>query len=151
MYSAVRDSRRAAGVCARVPCANSHANRSHHIITRCATHTSIHAQVGRRERDMRNHIAAIPGAPHRAAGDDKRGVAAALRTPGLIDDSITWGADVRWLRGLSRKRLVLKGVQCGDDAVRAAAEGADGIIVSNHVTAGGSSTTRAPRWRRCRR
>ena len=41
---------------------------------------------------------------------------------------ITDGVEFRGLRAPQ----VLKGVQCGEDAVLAAAAGVDGIIVSNH-------------------
>jgi 4-hydroxymandelate oxidase len=45
--------------------------------------------------------------------------------------SLTWEA-VSWLRSLTALPILLKGVLTADDAERAAAEGAGGIIVSNH-------------------
>ena len=45
--------------------------------------------------------------------------------------SLTW-ADLRVLRGLTTRPVVLKGVLHPDDARRAVDEGVDGIIVSNH-------------------
>lgn len=48
-----------------------------------------------------------------------------------LDSSITW-TDVEWLRGLTRLPILVKGVVRGDDAVRALAHGATGVIVSNH-------------------
>jgi 4-hydroxymandelate oxidase len=49
----------------------------------------------------------------------------------LLRDAPTWD-DVDWLRAQTRLPLLLKGVLHPDDARRAAALGADGLIVSNH-------------------
>jgi 4-hydroxymandelate oxidase len=49
----------------------------------------------------------------------------------LWDPSLTWN-DVGWLRGLTDLPLMLKGILRADDAARAVAEGAEGVIVSNH-------------------
>lgn len=48
-----------------------------------------------------------------------------------FDRSVTW-KDIEWLRGIWKGKLILKGIQEVDDALSAAAVGADGIIVSNH-------------------
>jgi L-lactate dehydrogenase (cytochrome) len=61
------------------------------------------------------------------------------RTPGKFrawvdsqwDASVTWD-DLRWVRNHWKGKLVLKGILDVDDAERAAAEGVDGIVVSNH-------------------
>ncbi|MBI2834121.1 MAG: alpha-hydroxy-acid oxidizing protein [Acidobacteria bacterium] len=53
-------------------------------------------------------------------------VGAALET-----SMVSWD-DLRWIRDLWKGRLVVKGVHTGDDARRAASEGADAIVVSNH-------------------
>lgn len=50
---------------------------------------------------------------------------------GQLDASTTWD-DVAWLRDIWPGRLVLKGINEPDDAERAVAVGADGIVVSNH-------------------
>ena len=44
---------------------------------------------------------------------------------------VTW-RDVEWLRSIARVPLLLKGILTADDAERAIAAGADGVIVSNH-------------------
>jgi len=49
----------------------------------------------------------------------------------LLRHAPSW-ADVRWLRGLTRLPLLLKGILSADDALRALDAGADGVIVSNH-------------------
>ena len=48
-----------------------------------------------------------------------------------FDPTVTW-ADIEWLRGHWRGRLLLKGIMDVDDARAAVLVGADGIIVSNH-------------------
>ncbi|MFC0284616.1 alpha-hydroxy acid oxidase [Camelimonas abortus] len=50
---------------------------------------------------------------------------------GLLDGAPCWD-DVAWLRDQTRLPLLLKGVTHPDDAERALALGADGLIVSNH-------------------
>jgi (S)-mandelate dehydrogenase len=57
-----------------------------------------------------------------------------------MDRSLTWDS-LRWLRSIWRGPVVLKGVLHPDDARRAADEGVDGIIVSNH---GGRQFDAAP-------
>ncbi|MVW76721.1 alpha-hydroxy acid oxidase [Pseudomonas xionganensis] len=49
----------------------------------------------------------------------------------LLAAAPTW-ADLAWLRSLTRLPILLKGVMGAEDASRAVAEGADGLIVSNH-------------------
>ena len=48
-----------------------------------------------------------------------------------LDPSLSW-QDVEWLRGIWPGKLVIKGVMCAQDAARAVAVGADGIVLSNH-------------------
>jgi L-lactate dehydrogenase (cytochrome) len=48
-----------------------------------------------------------------------------------FDPSVTY-KDIAWLREQWKGRLVLKGISDPGDAVRAAEEGMDGIVVSNH-------------------
>ncbi|MEZ5598242.1 MAG: alpha-hydroxy-acid oxidizing protein [Pseudomonadales bacterium] len=52
----------------------------------------------------------------------------------------TWD-DVAWLRQQARLPLVLKGLLAVQDVLRAAALGADGVVLSNH---GGRALERAP-------
>ena len=49
----------------------------------------------------------------------------------FLDRAPTW-KDIEWLRSQTRLPLILKGITAPQDALRAVAEGADGIIVSNH-------------------
>jgi len=52
----------------------------------------------------------------------------------LVDDDIdmTWEETIPWLRSVTKLPIVLKGIQCVEDAILAAEAGVDGIIVSNH-------------------
>jgi L-lactate dehydrogenase (cytochrome) len=62
-----------------------------------------------------------------------------------FDASVTW-KDVEWVRGQWKGPLIIKGILDPDDALEAAASGADGIVVSNHggrQLDGVSSTARA--------
>jgi L-lactate dehydrogenase (cytochrome) len=49
----------------------------------------------------------------------------------LEQSTVTW-SDLRWIREIWPGPIVIKGVQIGDDARRAADEGAAAIVVSNH-------------------
>ncbi len=48
-----------------------------------------------------------------------------------FDASVTW-ADIEWLRGIWKGKLIIKGVLETDDARAAFDAGADGVVVSNH-------------------
>lgn len=48
-----------------------------------------------------------------------------------FDPSVTW-TDIEWLRSIWPGKLLLKGILEAEDALTAAAIGADGVIVSNH-------------------
>jgi L-lactate dehydrogenase (cytochrome) len=60
----------------------------------------------------------------------------------IFDGTVTW-ADLDWIRDAWDGPIALKGVLRPDEARRAADEGLDGVIVSNHGV--GSSTTCPPR------
>jgi L-lactate dehydrogenase (cytochrome) len=51
--------------------------------------------------------------------------------PALAESVVTW-ADLKWIRELWQGPILVKGILIGDDARRAADEGADAVIVSNH-------------------
>jgi L-lactate dehydrogenase (cytochrome) len=58
----------------------------------------------------------------------------------VFDPALTL-ADVEWLRDVWPGKLVMKGVQSVDDALRVVDAGADGVLLSNH---GGRQLDRAP-------
>jgi 4-hydroxymandelate oxidase len=104
-------------------------------------------RLGRRERDVRNRFT-VP-APLRA--ENVHGVGGGLDRPAddsglaayfysLIDPALGWD-DVGWLRSITRLPILLKGVLRPDDAARAVAAGAHGLVVSNH---GGRQLDTAP-------
>eukprot|EP01063_Lacrimia_lanifica_P022028 TRINITY_DN29738_c0_g1_i1.p1 TRINITY_DN29738_c0_g1~~TRINITY_DN29738_c0_g1_i1.p1 ORF type:complete len:791 (+),score=391.42 TRINITY_DN29738_c0_g1_i1:63-2375(+) len=89
------------------------------------------AVPGKRERDLRNKIAQQLG-QQQGQGAAAKGTKArkagnyANRDPGL-----NW-EDLEWFKRNTKIPLVLKGIQCGEDAVLAAKKGCKGIILSNH-------------------
>ncbi|KAF9268531.1 hypothetical protein L218DRAFT_977084 [Marasmius fiardii PR-910] len=48
------------------------------------------------------------------------------------DSDMTWQKTIPWLRSVTRLPIILKGIQCVEDAVLAAEAGVDGILLSNH-------------------
>jgi isopentenyl diphosphate isomerase/L-lactate dehydrogenase-like FMN-dependent dehydrogenase len=50
---------------------------------------------------------------------------------GTIDQSLSW-KDIEWLRSVTAKPLVIKGVQTAEDARLCVEHGIDGLVVSNH-------------------
>jgi 4-hydroxymandelate oxidase len=96
-------------------------------------------RLGRRERDARNrfHLPAgltvenlLPaGYGEVARPPSESGLAAYFAS--LIDPTLSWD-DVAWLRGLTRLPILLKGIVRADDAAKAVAVGAAGVVVSNH-------------------
>jgi 4-hydroxymandelate oxidase len=95
--------------------------------------------LGRRERDVRNrfalpadlaienlHAAGYARLPPAAADS---GLAAYVAD--LLDPSLTWSA-IDWLRSITKLPVLVKGIVRGDDASRAIAAGASGVVVSNH-------------------
>ena len=95
--------------------------------------------LGRRERDMRNKMKSAPPSAMQAgkgakggskvAGGGAGGVARTISQ--FIDPSLSW-ADLEWFKANTRLPIVLKGIQCSDDALMAVKHGVAGIVVSNH-------------------
>ena len=95
--------------------------------------------LGRRERDVKNRFALPAGleiANLHAAGyarmppaSGDSGLAAYVAE--LLDPALTWDA-IGWLRSVTKLPVVVKGIVRADDARRAVAAGAAGIVVSNH-------------------
>jgi 4-hydroxymandelate oxidase len=95
--------------------------------------------IGIRDREVRGGFALPPGLEHpNLKGSFPAGLRAEHRptdpmgiySPAL-DASLTW-KDLGWLKSLAKVPLVVKGILDPEDGERAVAEGADGIIVSNH-------------------
>ena len=105
------------------------------------------AEIGTRERDARNGFALPAG----LTVANLAGTGKALLTPGegsalsryvrsQLDPSLTW-RDLEWLVAQTRLPVVVKGLVRADDARRAIAAGAKGVVVSNH---GGRQLDTAP-------
>ncbi|BEI85353.1 hypothetical protein CcaverHIS002_0507540 [Cutaneotrichosporon cavernicola] len=85
---------------------------------------------GNRERDIR-----VKGDFEGPAGGvavkskDTAGVAQAMFAG--VDPNLSW-EDVKWLQSLTKIPVMIKGVQCVEDALLAYEAGCDGIVISNH-------------------
>jgi 4-hydroxymandelate oxidase len=96
-------------------------------------------RMGRRERDLRNHLTLPADITMRNLEVSGRPDAARW-PPGssfleyvhdLLDPSLTWDG-IGWLRSMTALPILIKGVLSPADAERAMANGADGLVVSNH-------------------
>ncbi|KAJ5773693.1 hypothetical protein N7457_008589 [Penicillium paradoxum] len=88
-------------------------------------------QLGRREKDMRSKFS-DPGSNVQADGDDiDRSQGAARAISSFIDPALSW-KDIPWFKSITRMPIVLKGVQCVEDVLRAVEAGCDGVVLSNH-------------------
>merc|ERR550532_3972692 len=65
------------------------------------------------------------------AGEVDRSQGATRAISSYIDPGLCWD-DVPWLKSITRMRVLLKGVQCGEDAVAAYRAGLAGCVLSNH-------------------
>jgi 4-hydroxymandelate oxidase len=104
--------------------------------------------LGRREADVRNRFALPPGLRiENLRAQDHARVDAHASDSGLADyfqrvlDPSLGYRDLEWLCATARVPVLVKGVVRGDDARRAIAHGARGVIVSNH---GGRQLDGAP-------
>jgi len=89
-------------------------------------------QLGRREKDMRNKFTQ-QGSDVQDKGDDDvdRSQGATRAISSYIDPGLCWD-DVPWLKSITTMKILLKGVQCAEDAVLAFKSGLDGCVLSNH-------------------
>jgi len=91
-------------------------------------------QLGRREKDMRSKFTQ-QGSDVQADDDDSgevdRSQGAARAISSYIDAGLSW-EDVPWLKSITKMKILLKGVQCGEDAVLAYKHGLAGCVLSNH-------------------
>lgn len=85
---------------------------------------------GKRERDIR-----LKGEFEGPAGgvseksDDTKGVSQAMFAG--VDPNLNW-EDIKWLKGVTKIPILVKGVQSVEDALLAYQLGCDGIVISNH-------------------
>jgi L-lactate dehydrogenase (cytochrome) len=88
-------------------------------------------KLGRREKDMRMKYQGQLSQHH----DEKatnRGSGVAMALNSYIAANVTW-QDIAWIKKLlPEMKIVVKGIQRGDDAVTAVTLGVDGLLLSNH-------------------
>ncbi|KAJ3128454.1 hypothetical protein HK100_009157 [Physocladia obscura] len=93
--------------------------------------------LGRREKDMRvKYVDDAPDIQKRETDTNgklvNRAEGAARAISSFIDSKLAW-SDLSWLASITSLPIVLKGIQCAEDAVRAArTPRIAGIVVSNH-------------------
>ncbi|HVW21957.1 MAG TPA: alpha-hydroxy acid oxidase [Opitutaceae bacterium] len=91
--------------------------------------------TGVRNRQQRLHFKLPPGvAAVNLPGESPMGGYGAkpgTLAAGSLAQAPTW-KDIAWLRSFTQLPILLKGVMAAEDAARAAAEGASGVVVSNH-------------------
>merc|ERR1719450_998009 len=91
-------------------------------------------QLGRREKDMRNKYTQ-QGSDVQSDDDDDGGVdrsqGAARAISSYIDPGLCWD-DIPWFKSITKMKILLKGVQCNEDAVAACKAGLQGCVLSNH-------------------
>lgn len=88
-------------------------------------------QLGRREKDMRSKFS--DRGTDVQSGDDSidRSQGAARAISSFIDPALSW-KDIPWFKSITKMPIVLKGVQCVEDVLRAVEVGVDGVVLSNH-------------------
>lgn len=89
---------------------------------------------------LRNEPIRFANVIGRDVGDGSSPVTLADYINGQFDPSLSW-ADVDWLRSVWDGKVVVKGIQRVEDAVRAAEAGVDAVVLSNH---GGRQLDGAP-------
>ncbi|KAG0709001.1 FMN-dependent dehydrogenase-domain-containing protein [Suillus ampliporus] len=76
------------------------------------------------------------GLPTQTKTDVDEGEAFRLGTAGGLvinnDADMTWEKTIPWIRSITKLPIVIKGVQCVQDAVLACEAGCEGIVLSNH-------------------
>jgi L-lactate dehydrogenase (cytochrome) len=88
-------------------------------------------QLGRREKDMRSKFE-DKGSDVQAEDqgiDRSQGAARAISS--FIDPGLCWD-DIAWFKSITKMPIVLKGVQCVEDVLRAVQYEVQGVVLSNH-------------------
>lgn len=90
-------------------------------------------QLGRREKDMRSKFSDAGSNVQKKEGetDIDRSQGAARAISSFIDPSLSW-KDIPWFQSITKMPIVLKGVQCVEDVLRAVEAGVQGVVLSNH-------------------
>jgi L-lactate dehydrogenase (cytochrome) len=85
---------------------------------------------GKREADERVRTEQVISMPMTGtvARNDTSGSGLTRTTGGFIDSSLCWG-DLPWLKKVWKGKMILKGIQCVEDAQIAAQLGVQGIVL----------------------
>ncbi|TFK50957.1 hypothetical protein OE88DRAFT_1660115 [Heliocybe sulcata] len=91
-------------------------------------------QLGRREKDMRQKFDAedpdnVSTSGQSGSVDRSQGAARAISS--FIDPGLNWN-DLKWFQSITKMPIILKGVQCYEDALEAYDQGCQGVVLSNH-------------------
>lgn len=87
-------------------------------------------QLGRREKDMRSKFTdAGSNVQSGSQVDNSQGAARAISS--FIDPALSW-KDIPWFLSITKMPIILKGVQCVEDVLRAVEAGVHGVVLSNH-------------------
>ncbi|KAF8528928.1 FMN-dependent dehydrogenase-domain-containing protein [Hysterangium stoloniferum] len=96
----------------------------------------IKTNIVREEADSQIQQEPSPTEKVLEAGDDDEEKFDVRGTAGELiandDRDMTWEKTIPWLRGVTKLPIVIKGIQCVEDAVLAVEAGVDGIMISNH-------------------
>jgi len=80
---------------------------------------------------MRNKFLAKPPDLYQKKDTMNRFQGTARAISKFIDSSLKW-TDIAWLKSITKMSIILKGIQCAEDALLAVKYGVQGIILSNH-------------------
>ncbi|RMY42440.1 hypothetical protein D0864_16095, partial [Hortaea werneckii] len=87
--------------------------------------------VGNRERDERSKSGAETDERIEDIVEKQQGGGIAKANTGFVNADIQWDM-IHWLRKTTKLPIVIKGIQCVEDAVAAFEANVDGIVLSNH-------------------
>jgi len=89
-------------------------------------------QLGRREKDMRMKFDDLGSNVQNEGGENvDRNQGAARAISSFIDPGLDW-KDIPWFQSITKMPILLKGVQCWEDAIKAYDAGVAGVVLSNH-------------------
>ncbi|KAF2196087.1 hypothetical protein GQ43DRAFT_485222 [Delitschia confertaspora ATCC 74209] len=89
-------------------------------------------QLGRREKDMRSKFDDVGSNVQSSSGSEvDRSQGAARAISSFIDPALSW-KDIPWFLSITKMPILLKGVQCVEDVIRAVEAGVHGVVLSNH-------------------
>ncbi|KAN0116872.1 cytochrome b2 [Hyaloscypha variabilis] len=89
------------------------------------------AVIGKREQDERIRAKVTAGENGGAISQGQEVMGIGRTMGAIITPRLSWG-DLLWIREATNLPLVIKGIQCVEDAILAYEHGVQGIVLSNH-------------------